>query len=101
MTLDFLEGELMQASSAGRRLGCFRVSVARLMALVALVAVLCSAWLYHRENANIERSWASIHLRALHHDEAVQRRRAAESLEVVEAEDVARVVSGLARAMGD
>ena len=41
-----------------------------------MVAVLCSAWLYRREYADIDRSWVSIHLRALHQDEAVERRRA-------------------------
>ena len=71
------------------------------MVLVAVVAVLCSAWLYHREYADIERSWVSIHLRDLHHDEAVQRRWAAENLDRAEADDVARVVPGLAGAVGD
>jgi HEAT repeat protein len=101
MTLDFLDGGFMEAKSWSRGLGHFQVSVARLMVLVAVVAVLCWAWLYHREYASIERSWVSIHLRDLHHDEAVQRRRAAENLDQAEADDVARVVSGLAGAVGD
>jgi hypothetical protein len=101
MILDFLEGGFMEAKSRSRGLGLFQVSVARLMVLVAVVAVLCSAWLYHREYANIERSWVSIHLRDLHQDEALQRRWAAENLDRSEADDVARVVPGLAGTVGD
>jgi HEAT repeat protein len=101
MTVDFLEGGFMEAKSRSRGLGLFHASVARLMVVVAVVAVLCWAWLYHREHASIERSWVSIHLRDLHHDEAAQRRRAVEALDRAEADDVARVVSGLAGAVGD
>jgi HEAT repeat len=101
MILDFREGRFMQAKSWGRGRWLLQVSVARLMVLVAVAAVLCSAWLYHLEYANIERSWVSMHLRDLHHDESLQRRRAAENLARAEADDVARVVSGLAGAMGD
>ncbi len=91
----------MEAKSWYRCIGLFQVSVARLMVLVAVVAVLFSAWLYHREYADIERSWVSIHLRDLRHGEAVQRRGAAENLYRSEVDDVARVVAGLARAVGD
>ncbi len=91
----------MEANSWCCCFGLFQVSVARLMVLVAVVAVLCSAWLYHREYADIERSWVSIHLRDLHHDEAIQRRGAAENLDRAEADDVARIVAGLAAAVGD
>jgi HEAT repeat protein len=78
-----------------------RMTTRRLMVLVAVAAVLCSAWLYRREYANIERSWANIHLRDLHHDEAVQRRWAAENLDQSDADNLARVVAGLAEAVGD
>jgi HEAT repeat protein len=91
----------MEAKTWSRGFWRIQVSVARLMVLVAVVAVLCSAWLYHREHADIERSWVSIHLRDLQDDEAVQRRAAAENLNRAEADDVARVVSGLAAAVGD
>jgi HEAT repeat protein len=101
MILDFREGHFMQAKSWDRGRCLFQVSVARLMVLVAVAAVLCVAWIYHREYATTERSWASMHLSDLHHDESVQRRWAAENLDRAEADDVARVVSGLAGAMGD
>jgi hypothetical protein len=91
----------MEAKSWSRGLRPYHVSVARLMGLVVVVAVLCRAWLYHREYASIERSWVSIHLRDLHRNEAVQRRCAAEYLDRAEDDDVARVVSGLAGAVGD
>ena len=48
---------------AGRAIGLLQISVGRLMVLVAVMAGVCWAWLYHREYANIERSWVSIHLR--------------------------------------
>jgi HEAT repeat protein len=91
----------METKTWSRGFRWFQVSVTRLLVLIAVVAVFCSAWLYHRENANIERSWVSIHLRDLQDDEAVQRRGAAESLDRAEADDVARVVLGLAGAIGD
>jgi hypothetical protein len=81
MALDFREGGSMEARSWSRGLRPYHVSVARLMGLVAVVAVLCRAWLYHREYASIERSWVSIHLRDLSHNEAVQWRWAAEYLD--------------------
>jgi hypothetical protein len=96
MILDFREGRFLQAKSWGRGRWLFQVRVARLMVLVAVAAVLCVAWIYHREYATTERSWASMHLRDLHHDESIQRRWAAENLDRAEADDVARVVSGLA-----
>jgi hypothetical protein len=101
MILDLREGRFMQAKSWCRGRWLFQVSVARLMVLVAVAAVLCVAWMYHREFATTERSWVSMHLRDLHHDESVQRRLAAEKLDRAEAGDVARVVPGLAGAMGD
>ena len=91
----------MEAKTWSRGFRWYQVSVVRLMVFVAVVAVLWSAWLYHREHADIERSWVSIHLRDLLDDDAVQRRGAAENLDQVEADDVARVVSGLACAVGD
>jgi HEAT repeat protein len=91
----------MEAKSWSRGLGLLQVNVAWLMVLVAAVAVVCSAWLYHREYADIERSWVSIHLRGLRHDEAVGRRSAAENLDRVEDDDLARVARGLAGAVGD
>jgi hypothetical protein len=94
-------GGFMAAESRSRDVGRFRVSVARLMMLVGVVAVLSWAWLYRRDHADIERSWVSIRLRELDQSEPIQRRWAAEQLERAEAEDVARVVSGLAVAVGD
>jgi HEAT repeat protein len=91
----------MEAKTWSRGFRWYQVSVVRLMVFVAVVAVLWSAWLYHREHADIERSWVSIHLRDLLDDDAVQRRGAAENLDQVEADDAARVVSGLACAVGD
>jgi hypothetical protein len=94
MILDFREGRFMQAKSWGRGRWLFQVRVARLKVLVAVAAVLCVAWIYHRESATTERSWVSMHLRELHHDESVQRRWAAENLDRAGADDAARVVSG-------
>jgi hypothetical protein len=91
----------MEANTCIRSFRWFQVSVVRLMVFVAVVAALWTAWLYHREHADIERSWVSIHLRDLLDDDAVQRRGAAENLDQVEADDVGRVVSGLACAVGD
>jgi HEAT repeat protein len=91
----------MESQSRSHRRGLFQVSVARLMVLVAEVALLCAAGLYHGNYANNERSWVSIHLRDLHHDEAVRRRSAAENLDRAEADDLDRVVWGLAGAMDD
>jgi HEAT repeat protein len=101
MILDFRERRFMQAKSLGRVRWLFQVSVARLTVLVAVAAVLCVAWIYHREYATTERSWVIMHLRELHHDESVQRRSAAENLDRAEADDVARVVPGLTGTMGD
>jgi hypothetical protein len=101
MTLGFLGGAFMAAGSWRRGPGLVQVGVARLMVLIAVVAVLCWAWLYRRENASLERSWASMQLRDLRHAGAVQRRRAAENLDSPDADDVSRVVSGLAGVLGD
>ena len=46
------------------RLPRVRFTVRRLMVIVAVVGVLLWVWLYHRENASIDRSLTAIHLRA-------------------------------------
>jgi HEAT-like repeat len=91
----------MKAKTSSLGFRRFQVSVTRLMVLIAVADVLCSAWLYHHEHADIERSWVSIHLHDLQDDDAVRRRGAAENLDWAEADNVARVVSGLADAVGD
>ncbi len=60
MTLDSLEGEFTKAKARSRGRRFFQVNVAWLMALVAVVAVLCFACVYHREYAGIERAWVSL-----------------------------------------
>jgi HEAT repeat protein len=55
--------------------------------------------LYNHQYASIERSWVSIHLRGLHHDEAAQRVLAAENLGQAGVDDATRVVSALALAL--
>jgi hypothetical protein len=91
----------MEAGIGRRCAGLFRIHLAGLMLVVAVGAVLCWAWLYNRQYASIERSWVSIHLHDLHHDDAAQRRRGAENLGQAEAADLTRVVPALALAVDD
>jgi HEAT repeat protein len=82
-----------------RRLFQFRLS--RLMVLVAIVAVLFSAWLFNREYRNSQHGWTSSQIAALGDGDPARRRQAAENLSIVEMDDLGRTVSVLAGAMAD
>jgi HEAT repeat protein len=78
-----------------------QVRLSRLMVLIALVAVLFSAWLYHRANRSDQQAWTSGQLSALSDPDAMRRRQAAENLYRVEPDNLARTVAALAGALGD
>jgi len=71
------------------------------MLLVAIIAILLSAWMYNREHSNNQRAWTSTQLSALNHVDAAQRRQAAENLYDVEEEDLARTLAALTGALSD
>ena len=83
------------------RLPRVRFTVRRLMVAVAVVGVLLWAWLYHRENASIDRSLTAIHLRAFAGGDAAQRRIAIEDLAHSGPDDRAHVLPALAAGMVD
>ena len=64
------------------RLPRVRFTVRRLMVIVAVTGLLLWAWLYHRENASIDRSLTAIYLRAFAGGDAAQRRIAFEELRI-------------------
>ena len=78
-----------------------QVRLSRLMVLIAIGAVLFSAWLYHRANRSEQQAWTSGQLRALSDPDAIHRRQAAENLYRVEPDNLARTVAVLAGALGD
>jgi HEAT repeat protein len=78
-----------------------QVRLSRLMVLIAIVAVLFSAWLYHRENRSDQQAWTSGQLSALSDPDAMRRRQAAENLYSVEPDNLGRTVAALAGALGD
>jgi HEAT repeat protein len=71
------------------------------MVLVAIIAILLSAWMYNREHSSSQRAWTSTQLFALNDNDAKRRREAVENLYTVEQEDLARTVAALARALSD
>src|SRR5947209_5234619 len=83
------------------RLPRVRFTVRRLMVAVAVIGVLLWAWLYHVENASLDRSLTSLHLRAFAEGDAAQRRMAIENLAHSGRDDLARVVPALAAGMVD
>ena len=78
-----------------------QVRLSRLMVLIAIVAVLFSAWLYHRANRSDQHAWTNGQLSALSDPDAMRRRQAAENLYSVEPDNLGRTVAALAGALGD
>jgi HEAT repeat protein len=83
------------------RLPRVRFTVRRMMVAVAVMGVLLWAWLYHVENASIDRSLTSIHLRAFAEGDAARRRMAIENLARAGPDDLTRVVPALAAGIVD
>ncbi len=77
----------------------FQVRLSKLMVLVAIIAILLSAWLYNREHSSSQRAWTSTQLFALNDRDATRRIAAVENLYTVEKEDLARTVAALAEAL--
>jgi HEAT repeat protein len=93
-----------ETDTAARRLwmiGLLQIRLSRLMGLVAIVAVLFSAWLFHRENSSDQQAWTSSQILALGDSDSAQRRRAAENLYSVEPGSLSRAVAALAVALAD
>jgi hypothetical protein len=79
----------------------FQVRLSRLMVLVAIAAVVLSAWLYNREYGSDQQAWTSSQILALSDSDAARRRQAAENLYRVERENLSRTVAALAGALAD
>jgi len=71
------------------------------MVLVAIIAILLSAWLYNREHSNSQSAWTSTQLFALNDSDARRRKAAVENLYTAEKDDLARTVAALAGALSD
>ena len=78
-----------------------QIRVSRLMVLIAIVGVVLSAWLFHRDYRSDQQAWTSSQILALNDRDAVRRRSAAENLYRVEHEDSSRTVAILAGALAD
>ena len=79
-----------------------RLTVGRLMILLAILAVLLAAGVYHRQNSDVDRAMIHADLRALTRGDALARRRAAEDLGEAKPNDYALIFSALAAAtLGD
>jgi HEAT repeat protein len=78
-----------------------RITVARLMLLIALVAVVLSAWLFNRQHSSVERAWVSNQITALGDADATKRVEGAESLRVVDRDDLPRAIPALIGGMSD
>ena len=50
----------------------FQIRLSRLMVLVAIAAVVLSAWLYNREYGSDQQAWTSSQIRALSDSDAAQ-----------------------------
>jgi HEAT repeat protein len=79
----------------------FQIRLSRLMVLVAIAAVVLSAWLYNREYGSDQQAWTSSQILALSDSDAARRRQAAENLYRVERENLSRTVAALAGALAD
>ena len=79
----------------------FQFQLGKLMALVAVCAVLISAWLFRRDNATVERSLTGRSIRALAEGDKAQRLEAIEELARAEPDDASPLVAALAGALGD
>ena len=79
----------------------FRITVGRLMVLIAFVAIVLSAWLFNRRNSSIERAWVSIQVAALNDADAAKRVEAADNLRVVDRGDLPRAIPALIAGFSD
>ena len=79
----------------------FQIRLSRLMVLIAIAAVLLSAWLYNREYGSDHQAWTSSQILELTDSDAARRRQAAENLYRVEPENLSRTVVALAGALAD
>ncbi len=84
-----------------RLVGRFRISVARLMIVIAIIAVFLGVWIFNREYADTDRAWTSIQIRALSHPDAGKRRVAVENLRTVTLDDLERTLFALEIALAD
>jgi HEAT repeat protein len=96
-----MTNETASNEACNRVVGLFQIRLARLMVLVAIIAILLSAWVYNRDYGSGPRAWASIQISALSDVDVARRRQAAENLYHVEAEDLARTLVALAGALSD
>jgi hypothetical protein len=71
-----------------RLIRLLQIRLSRLMLLVAVVAVLSSAWMYHWENRSDDRAWTSSQILALNDSDVARRRQAAENIYRVELADL-------------
>ncbi len=79
-----------------------RFTLGRLMVAIAALAVLLAAWLYRRQNSDVDQATISAALRALTWGDVASRRRAVEDLGEVRTAENARIYSALeASALGD
>src|ERR1700678_451322 len=79
----------------------FQIRLSRLMILIAVGAVVCSAWSYHHQNRNDQQAWTSSQIVALSDPDSARRRQGAENLYRVEADNLTRTVAVLAGALSD
>ncbi len=73
-----------------------RLTVGRLMIVVALLAVVLAAWMYHRDHADVERAMITADLHSLTSDNGAERLRAVENLSRGVTRDHARIAATLA-----
>lgn len=78
-----------------------RVTVRRLMLVVAVVGLMLAASLYRLENRTLEHSLTRLQIDALQATDATSRRMAVENLASVNADDLGPVVSRLLEALDD
>jgi HEAT repeat protein len=88
-------------AAAHRIIRLFQIRLSRLMLLVAIVAILFSAWLYHSDNRSDQHAWTSSQIVGLRDLDPARRRASAENLYHVERDDLARTVASLAGALAD
>ncbi len=79
-----------------------RFTLGRLMIAIAALAVLLAAWLYRRQNSDVDQAAISAALRAITWGDVASRRRAVEALGEVKTPETARIFAALeASALGD
>jgi HEAT repeat protein len=79
----------------------FQIRLSRLMVLIAIAAVVLSAWLFNREYGSDQQAWTSSQMVALSDPDAAKRKQAAENLYRVELDDLSRTVAVLTLALAD